>query len=108
MPSCKTIAFSQPKSEPLPANILNRPAYTVISLEENDHDYHISAETKQPPLQCQLCQSDNLVGFGRREQMVRDLPMHGRRVGLYINARRFQCRACSQPVYEALPAAAHH
>lgn len=103
MPSCKILAFSQPKSEPMPANILNLPAYTVVSLEENDHDYHISSETKQPPVQCQHCQSDNLVGFGRREQMVRDLPMHGRRVGLYINTRRFKCRACAKTFYEALP-----
>lgn len=87
----------------MPANILNLPAYTVISLEQNDHDYHIGAETKRAPSTCQLCQSDNIVGFGRREQMVRDLPMHGRRVGLYINARRFQCRACAKTFYEALP-----
>lgn len=87
----------------MPANILNLPAYTVISLEQNDHDYHIGAETKRSPTACQLCQSNNIVGFGRREQMVRDLPMHGRRVGLYINARRFQCRACAKTFYEALP-----
>lgn len=93
----------------MPANILNLPAYAVQALEENDHDYHISAETVTPPKSCPHCRSDNLQGFGRREQMVRDLPMHGKRVGLYIDTRRFKCLPCSSAqgktvtFYEALP-----
>ena len=35
--------------------------------------------------------------------MVRDLPTHGKRVGLYIDTRRFQCRACAKTFYEELP-----
>ena len=87
----------------MPANILNLPAYTVIAIDQNDNDYHIDAVVKEPPRNCPHCRSDNLVGFGRREQMVRDLPTHGRRVGLYVDTRRFQCRACSQTFYESLP-----
>lgn len=93
----------------MPANILNLPAYAVRALEENDHDYHISAETATPPRSCPHCRSDKLQGFGRREQMVRDLPMHGKRVGLYIDTRRFKCLPCSVAqgktvtFYEALP-----
>ena len=86
-----------------PPDILNLPSYRVLSVDTNDHDYHISAEVIEPPKICQNCQSDKLVGFGRREQMVRDLPTHGRRVGLYVNTRRFQCRACAKTFYEALP-----
>ena len=87
----------------MPANILNFSAYTVTGIEENDHDYHISAETLNPPQSCPHCHSDNLVGFGRREQMVKDLPMHGKRTGIYINTRRYRCRACTKTFYEALP-----
>jgi len=29
--------------------------------------------------------------------------MHGRRVGLYIDTRRYQCRTCNKTFYEALP-----
>ena len=75
----------------MPANILNLPSYTVTALQENEHDYHIDAVAKERPECCPHCQSDNLVGFGRREQMVKDLPMHGKRVGLYVETRRFQC-----------------
>ena len=67
----------------MPTNILNLPSYTVTALQENEHDYHIDAVATDRPECCPHCQSDNLVGFGRREQMVKDLPMHGKRVGLY-------------------------
>jgi transposase len=43
------------------------------------------------------------VGFGRREQLVKDLPVHGKRVGVYIDTRRFQCRGCNRTFFEVLP-----
>jgi transposase len=87
----------------MPANILNLPSYTVTALQENEHDYHIDAVAKDRPECCPHCQSDIIVGFGRREQMVKDLPMHGKRVGLYVETKRFQCRACDKTFYESLP-----
>lgn len=87
----------------MPLDLLNLPPYRVLSVEANDHDYHINAESVAPPKACPHCRSDNLVGFGRREQMVRDLPMHAKRVGLYINTRRFRCRSCNKTFYEPLP-----
>lgn len=87
----------------MPANILNLPAYRVLRVETNDHDYHITAEAVEPSKSCPHCRSDNLVGFGRREQMVKDLPIHGKRVGLYVDTRRYRCRACTKTFYEALP-----
>jgi transposase len=87
----------------MPANILNLPCYKVLGITENEHDYQIDVEAVEPPTSCPHCQSSNLVGFGRRERMVKDLPMHGRRVGLYIDTRRYQCRGCGKTFYEALP-----
>lgn len=87
----------------MPVNILNIPAYVVTGITENEHDYHIKSEVKQSPTNCPHCRSDKLVGFGRREQLVRDLPMHGKRVGLYVDTRRYQCRGCVKTFYETLP-----
>lgn len=87
----------------MPANILNLADYTVIELKQSEHDYHVDAEVKRPPVQCPLCHSEKLVGFGRREQMVKDLPMHGRRVAVYVNTRRMQCRSCNKTFSETLP-----
>lgn len=87
----------------MPANILNLPSYQITSVEDTEHDYHIYAETKRLPTNCPHCQSAELVGFGRREQLVRDLPAQGRRVGIYINTRRMQCRSCVKTFSETLP-----
>ncbi len=87
----------------MPTNILNLQSYTVTALQENEYDYHIDAVAKDRPECCPHCQSNNLVGFGRREQMVKDLPMHGKRVGLYVETKRFQCRSCDKTFYESLP-----
>lgn len=103
MPSCRIISFPSHENPTMPANILNLPTYAVIALEQNDHDYHIDAEVKQPPVECPSCLSANLVGFGRREQMIKDLPIHGKRVGIYVSTRRMQCRACNKTFSEVLP-----
>lgn len=87
----------------MPPDLLNLAGFRVLHVETNEHDYHITAETSEAPKRCEHCFSQTIVGFGRREQMVRDLPIHGRRVGLYVDTRRFRCRNCSKTFYEALP-----
>jgi transposase len=87
----------------MPANILNLVEYTVISVNNTDHDYHIRAETKTTPIQCPTCNSKSIVGFGRREQLIKDLPMHARRVGIYVSTRRMKCTACTKTFSESLP-----
>ena len=87
----------------MPANLLNLPAYTVVALEKSEYDYHIDAEVKRAVTHCIHCQAENPQGFGRREQVVKDLPMHGKRVGIYVTTRRYRCRACTKTFYEPLP-----
>jgi transposase len=87
----------------MPVNILNMVDYTVTAVDYTDHDYHIKAETKSTPSNCPYCQSKNLVGFGRREQLVKDMPMHGRRVGIYVSTRRKKCLSCTKTFSESLP-----
>ena len=87
----------------MPTNILNLPNYAVTQIEEDEHDHHIWAEASDHPTTCPHCDHDNIVGFGRREQLIRDLPMHGKRVGIYIDTRRYRCRRCDKTFYERLP-----
>ncbi len=60
-----------------PANLLNLPDYTVTRLEETPHDYHVYAAVNGASHSCVACCSTNVVGHGRKEQLIRDLPMHG-------------------------------
>ena len=86
------------------ASILNLPDYTVLRVEENDRDYHITAEVSNPPTTCLICGSQSLAGHGRNEQMIRDLPSHGKRVAIYVDTRRWRCQDCGKTVMEILPA----
>ncbi len=67
----------------MPTNILNLPDYKVVRVEEIDHDYHITAEASNPPKACVACGSERLIGHGRNEQVIRDMPTHGKRVAIY-------------------------
>lgn len=87
----------------MPANILNLPSYTVTGLHENDHDYHVDVVANVGAGSCSHCRAIDLVGFGRREQMIKDLPTHGKRVGIYIDTKRYRCRSCAKTFYESLP-----
>lgn len=87
----------------MPANILNLPAYNVTGLQENDHDYHVDVVANIGVGSCPHCRSTDLVGFGRREQMIKDLPSHGKRVGIYVDTKRYRCRSCAKTFYESLP-----
>ena len=84
-------------------DILNLPSYRVLQVEDTDEDYHIKIETVSPPECCIHCGSNALVGFGRREHWIRDLPIHGRRVGLSVDTWRFRCKSCGKTFYEPLP-----
>jgi len=84
-------------------NILNLSSYNVLQVEESEHDYHITAEVKNPPAICPNGHNRPFVGFGKREEVVMDVPMHGKRVGIYVQRKRYQCKTCESVFYERLP-----
>lgn len=88
----------------MPANILNLPAFKVLRVEEADHDYHVYAEVLNSPSICTACGSDRLVGHGRNQQVIRDLPTHGKRLAIYVDTRRWRCQPCGKTFVETLPA----
>lgn len=90
-------------SDSMPANILNLPRLTVTNVDETDHDYHIKAQASSDPSACPECKHTGLVGFGRNEQLIKDLPMHGKRVGIYFDTRRFRCKECAKTFLEKHP-----
>lgn len=92
----------------MPTNILNLPQYRVLRVEESDHDYHVTAEPVDVTSRCPHCDSDHLTSWGTREQVFKDLPMHGKRVGIYIDTKRLRCQACGKTFSQALPVLAEN
>lgn len=88
----------------MPANILNLSDYKVVRVEENAHDYHITAEVSNPPGACVGCGSVRLIGHGRNEQVISDMPTHGKRVAIHVDTRRWRCAHCGKTFMELLPA----
>lgn len=84
-------------------NILNLHGLNIQRVEETPYDYHVFVETDPSSPACPECGAAGAVGFGRHEQLVRDLPVHGKRTAIYANARRFRCKACSKTFFEGLP-----
>jgi transposase len=88
----------------MPANILNLPDYKVVRIKENTHDYHVSAEVSLSATTCAACNSERLIGHGRNEQVIRDIPTRGKRVAIYVDTKRWRCQACGKTFMESLPA----
>ena len=76
----------------------------ITDVREIDDAYHVSAKTSDGLAACPHCHAVHIVGFGRRTQWIKDLPMHGKRVALYLDTRRFRCKVCGRTFYETLPA----
>ncbi len=69
----------------MPANILNLLACEVLSVEHDDHDYHVNVEVIQPPTHC----------------LLRDVPIQ-RRQETYVGNRRMRCLGRDQILHETL------
>lgn len=86
------------------SDILNLPEYRVLQVDDSGPDYHIRAETITPLTACIHCGATSFVRYGHREQLIHDLPIHGKRVGISIDTRRYRCKDCRKTFYEPLPA----
>lgn len=77
-----------------PAGILHPLNFTILSFSEEEHDYHFHVEAQDPNV-CPICGSMNeLVKFGKKDVSYRDVPIHGKRVTLWLQRRRYRCNAC--------------
>ncbi|WCK57653.1 ISL3 family transposase (plasmid) [Aneurinibacillus sp. Ricciae_BoGa-3] len=81
-------------------DILNLSNIQVTKIQENEHDYAISAVRPTPPLFCPECGFSDLKKFGKKQKLYMDLPIHAKRVGIFMEQQRFQCRSCQSTFRE--------
>ena|GEM_PF-28232 len=86
------------------ANVLNLPQYRVLKVDESERDYHVYTEIALERTPCPQCRSGKVRRWGAREILFKDLPMHGKRVGMYVRTRRLRCDDCGTTFQERLPA----
>jgi len=85
--------------------MLNLPNLKIIDMEESVDDYRFLVQTTfSPPSHCPKCGTiANLYKHGHKQQLFFDLPMHAKRVGIYVKRQRYKCRECSETFFEDLP-----
>ncbi|MFD0867530.1 transposase family protein [Paenibacillus residui] len=84
--------------------ILGLSEFIVLEdIQENEKDMLIIVETKSPPLSCPHCgRRTKLYKHGSRIQIILDLPIRLKRVGLQLNRKRYKCRECGSTFWERL------
>lgn len=84
-------------------NILDLEGWIVLDRLDRPGEYRFIAIPSAEPGACPACGAANLYRFGKRPELVMDLPMHGRRVGIQAQRRRYRCRECLHTFMESLP-----
>src|SRR5699024_10368929 len=70
--------------------------------QENETDMMFKVEAIKPPERCLECGFDKLYKHSLRKQLIMDLPIRFKRVGLQVNRRRYKCRECDSTFWELL------
>ena len=85
--------------------MLNLPNIKILDMKESEYDYRFLVEsTALSPSHCPKCGTvANLYKHGKKQQLFFDLPMHAKRVGIYVNRQRYKCKECKETFFENLP-----
>lgn len=90
------------REEMLP-NMLNMPNFIILDMEESEDDYRFLVEIISSPSHCPKCGTiANLYKHGLKQQLFFDLPMHAKRVGIYVKRQRYKCRECNETFFDSL------
>lgn len=89
-------------------NILNLPDWNVTEVEDSARDYRVHAIYGPEPSSCIHCGKGTLFAgklykHGTREQLLMDLPTHGKRVGILLTRSRYRCQDCGKTFLQPLP-----
>lgn len=75
---------------------------TIEPPQENETDMMFKVEAVGPPERCPECGFDKLYKHSSRNQLIMDLPIRLKRLGLQLNRRRYKCRECGSTFWERL------
>lgn len=79
------------------------PDYNVLRVDALKNDYQVQAEVTKPPTHCPNCNHHQIVGFGRRDELIMDAPVNGKRTRITLTRRRYRCKGCNKTFLEQVP-----
>lgn len=79
--------------------MLNLPSLKVEHVAETatQYDLSVTIDTPAPP-----CCFSGMVNNGTKKVMFRDLPIHGKHVGIWVSRQRYKCKGCGRTHYQTL------
>lgn len=83
-------------------NILGWEHWYILSVEEHEHHYQITAEQDAVSLCCPHCNSTMLYRHEIKHQLFMDIPIRGKRTGILVVRKRYRCRSCNKTFFESL------
>lgn len=86
------------------ADILNLPKWDVTEVEESHDEYFIKARYTVQPEVCLSCGvvHPKFHRYGTKQQPFRDLPIHGKKVRLLVQRKKWKCLDCGSTFFEQL------
>ncbi len=72
---------------------INLPGIAVERTEDGPV-FEIHAGCEGRPAACPLCGADRFIGHGVLQQIIMDLPFHGKFAGIHLARNRWRCLAC--------------
>ena len=83
-------------------DILHLPHLRALSVQDCGDYYQIEATGDVEPTSCPVCVS-SLYRHGSQRQAYIDTPIHGKRVMLEIDRKRYRCKECGKTLFAPLP-----
>lgn len=74
---------------------------STLDINDVGDHYRIVASGTVIPEKCPVCHS-SLYGHGSQRQSYMDTPMHGKRVLIEIDRKRYRCKSCGKTLFEPL------
>lgn len=84
-------------------DFLHLPSLRTLNAQDQGDHYLVEAEGGVVPTTCPTCTSA-LYRHGSQRQGYMDTPMHGKRVLIEIERKRYRCKVCGKTLFEPLPA----
>lgn len=83
-------------------DFLNLPPLRALEIDDLGDHYRVLADGQAEPTCCPHCQHAVMQGHGRQRQKFIDTPMHGKRVVIEIDRRRYRCKRCGKTMFSGL------
>ena len=78
------------------------PYLRTLHVQDCGDHYEVEAEGSVLPTACPAC-GESLYRHGSQRQTYLDTPMHGKRVLIELDRKRYRCKSCGKTLFEPLP-----